>query len=243
MNIISLFFQEVLCRPLFNLLILLYNIIPGHDFGLAIILSTIIIKILLIPSSRSAIRSQKDLTELQPKIKEIQEKYKSDKEKQGLALMELYKAHKINPFGGFLTLLVQIPILIALYRVFWTGLDPDKLNGLYSFIRHPGVINPFFLGIIDLSKASPILAVLAGISQFIQTRMMTPKLKKIDHKADTMSLVNQQMLYMMPFLTIIIVWKLPGGLPLYWTVITLFSIIQQYFVLKKRNESGTQKNN
>lgn len=233
MNIISLFFHEVLYRPLFNLLIFLYNVIPGHDFGVAIILLTVIIKVLLIPSSQSAIRAQKAMTDLQPKIKEVQEKYKGDKEKQGLALLELYKAHKINPFGGFLTLLVQIPILIALYQVFWTGLDPNKLNGLYPFVFHPGAISPFFLKIVDLSKASPVLAILAGVSQFIQTRMMLPQQKKAAQQDSMMNLMNQQMVYMMPFLTIIIAWRLPGGLSLYWTVITLFSIIQQYFVLKK----------
>lgn len=232
----NLSFHSLFYEPLFNLLIFLYNTVPGHDFGVAIILVTVIIKILLIPSSNSAIKSQKEMADLQPKIKEIQKKYKDDREKQGLAMMELYKENKINPFGGFLSLIIQIPILIALYSVFLDGFNPEKLIGLYHFVVNPGIVNPSFLGLIDLSKSSIILAILASLLQYFQTKMMMPVIKNKEKKDDFLSLLNQQMVYMAPFMTLLIGLKFPAGLTLYWTTITLFAIIQQYFVIGKKKK-------
>ena len=236
-------FKEIFFKPLYNLLIFLYNAIPSHDFGVAIILLTLIIKFILIPSSKSAIESQKAITDLQPKIKEVQQKYKDNKEKQAQTLIELYKEHKINPFSGFLNLIVQIPILIALYQVFWEGLNPKNLSSLYSFIANPGQIDPLFLGLLDLSKSSIFLAILAGLLQFVQTKMMSQPIIKNPQKDDFMSLFNQQMIYMMPFMTILIGLKLPAGLSLYWTTITLFAIIQQYLILKNKNNERVIKTN
>lgn len=233
MELFGILFKEILYRPLYNLLVFFYNVLPGHDFGVAIIVLTLAVKALLYFPSQSAIRTQKIFNELQPKIKEIQEKFKTDKTQQGVALMEMYKANKVNPLSSLLPLFIQVPLLIALFKVLWSGLDANQLNGLYSFVQNPGLINPMFLGLLNLSQAVPFLAVLAGLSQFVQSKMMMPKIKKAPAKDDFAGLMNQQMLYMMPFLTVVISWKLPAGLTLYWTVMTIFSIIQQYFVLKK----------
>ncbi len=222
-------FNELLYRPLFNLLVFLYNTLAGHDLGVAIILVTIIVKLILYSFSQSSIQSQKAMMEIQPKVKEIQEKYKNDKEKQATAIFDIYKSYKVNPFSSFLVILIQIPILIALYQVFLDGLDLNKMVGLYSFVAKPSSINHLFLGFLDLSKASPVLAILAGASSFIQSRMMMPKVEKKDKKDDFMSLWSEQMIFMMPFITTLVAWKFPAGLALYWTTITLFSIIQQYF--------------
>lgn len=244
MSAITIIFNEVLYRPLFNGLVFLYNIIPGHDFGVAIILLTLIIRLLLYPLFQKSIKSQQALTILQPKIKEIQKKYKNDKEKQARLMMELYKTHKVNPMSGCLPILIQLPILYAFFRVLWTGLDPSKLNNLYWFISNPGLINPIFLGIIDLSKKSPFLAILAGIAQFIQSKMMMPKnsYPKIDHKLDWTRTMSTQMTYLMPVLTIFIAWGLPAGLPLYWLSLTLFGIFQQYIALKKKTSEASKQN-
>lgn len=232
MDTLTFLFNEILYRPLFNGLIFLYNIIPGRDFGIAIIGLTLIIRAILYPVSQKAIKSQKALQEIQPKIKEVQQKYKGDKEKQGRALMELYKTHKINPASGCLPILIQLPILIALFSVFRTGLDPEKLNGLYSFISHPGAINHMFLGLIDLSRANLILAFLAGLAQFVQSKMMTTAQPARTSSTDFASLMNKQMVYLFPILTVFIAAKLPAGLALYWLTITIFGIVQQYFILK-----------
>jgi len=234
MSILTLLYNEILYRPLFNALIFLYNVIPGHDFGIAIIALTLGIRFILYPLSQKAIKSQKEVQDLQPKVKEIQQKYKNDKEKQGRALMELYKEHKVNPASGCLPLLAQFPILIALFSVFRTGLDPKKLDVLYGFISNPKTVNPMFLGLVDLSQKSIVLAILAGAAQFIQTKMMTPRTTP-GSAQDFAGMMNKQMLYFFPVLTAFIAASLPAGLALYWVAMTIFGIAQQYFVLRAKN--------
>jgi YidC/Oxa1 family membrane protein insertase len=234
MELLINLFNQLLYYPLFNALIWLYNVIPGQDLGIAIIVLTALIRLILYPLSQKAIRSQKAMTKLQPEIKEIRKKYK-DKEEQAKAMMNLYQKYKINPFSGCLPILIQLPILIALYRVFFTGLDPQKLEVLYGFIERPESLNLMFLGIVNLSERSIVLALLAGFFQFVQSKMIMPQ-KVIQSSSgtkiaglDISSLMSQQMIYFMPLITIFIAWNLPAALPLYWIVITLFGIVQQYF--------------
>ena len=241
MGFIITIFNEILYYPLFNALVWLYNFIPGNDLGIAIILLTILIRFILYPLSKKAIQSQKAISKLQPKIKEIQKKYKN-KEEQAKAMMELYKKYKVNPMAGCLPILIQLPILIALYRVFINGLNPEALNFLYGFIERPEVLNVMFLGLIDLSQRNIFLAVLAGAFQFVQSKMIMPqnvnKQKGKSGGIDFSSIMTHQMVYMMPLITIFIAWNLPSALPLYWIVITLFGIVQQYFTkieVKKEN--------
>lgn len=229
-------FHELLYRPLFNLLVFFYNLIPGSDVGLAIIATTLAIKIVFWPLTQRAIKSQKDLQNLQPKIKELQNRYKDNKEEQAKQLMLFYKENKVSPFSGCLPLLVQLPILIALYQVFLKGFDPANLSVLYSFINNPGVIDPDFMGFLDLSRSSRVLAVLAGATQFWQARMISPK-KKLPNAPKSSDefmaqAMSKQMLYFLPVLTIVISWGLPAGLALYWVVTTLFTIVQQYVIMR-----------
>lgn len=240
MNILISAFKVILYQPLFNVLVLLYEYLPGHDFGIAVIVLTILIRLVLYPLMVQSIKSQKVLSELQPKIQEIQIKYKNDKEKQARAIMELYQKEKINPFGGCLPLLIQLPILIALYQVFWQGLQPEAMEMLYSFVPHPGAIDPTFFGTINLGEASLALAVLAGITQFFQTKMITPKTSKSKKGEGQMAqfseMMQKQMLYFFPIFTVFILWKLPAAISLYWIITTLFSIWQQYLIFKKSPE-------
>ena len=243
------FFYIILYQPLFNFLVLLYNYVPGHDFGIAIILLTIIIRFILYPLSVKAVKSQKSLQKLQPKIQELQKKYKDDKEKQAKETLALYKTEKINPFSGLFLSLIQIPILIALYQVFWDGVNPQKLAALYGFVLNPGNINPLFLHIIDLSKPNLILAVIAGLVQYFQTKMLlppaAPKTDLQGKGADFSQIMQKQTLYFFPVFTIIILISLPSALGLYWTISGLFSIIQQYLIFSAQGgpASGWKKNN
>ncbi len=249
-ELLSSIFHEALYRPLFNGLIFLYNIIPGHDFGVAIIILTLLVRFALYSSSRKAIKGQKEMQELQPKLKEIQNKYKDDKEKQAQALMEFYRKNKVNPLSGCLPLLVQMPILIALYHVFIAGFDDGTLNILYSFIHNPGHINPVSFGIINLSQKNIILALIAGGFQFIQAKMMLVSRKKTEEKnkdkkkkdgelskeeklQDLSQTMGKQMVYFMPLITVMFAMNFPSGLALYWIVTTLFAIGQQYLIFKK----------
>lgn len=232
-------FNIILYQPLFNILVLLYEYFPGHDFGIAVIILTILIKILFYPLGIQAIKSQKALQELQPKIEELQKKFKDDKEKQLRAMMELYKKEKINPLAGFLPLLVQLPILIALYRVFWKGFQPGEMIWLYNFVPNPGSIDPDFLVIVNLSQPNVVLAIIAGSLQFIQTKMFVPSKREgrqvKNPGAQFSKMFQKQMIYFFPILTVLILLNLPSALGLYWLVMSLFSIIQQYFFLKPKS--------
>ena len=235
-NIFHLFIYQ----PLYNILVYLYNVIPGGDFGVAIIAITILLRALLIPVYKKQIQSQKQLQILQPKIKEIQQRHKNDKEKQTKELMELYKTHKTNPFSGCLPLVIQLVFLIAIYQVLikisGNGLTIDSAE-LYSFVPNPGKINQLFIGIVDLTKASPIIAILAAAAQYFQTKMLMDKPKaevepKQNGEPDFASIMNKQMLYIGPFLTFFIGIKFPAGLSLYWLAGTLFMLVQQIVIDK-----------
>ena len=232
-------FNLVLYQPLFNALIALYQFLPGKDFGIAVIVLTIIIRIILYPLMMKSIQSQKMISDLQPKMKEIQKKYKDNKEQQAKEMMNLYKKEKVNPFGGCLPLLVQLPIMIALYRVFWRGLEPGAMKYLYNFIPNPGEINPFFLSLINLAQPVLILALIAGVTQFFQTKMLMQKNQKPtqDKKnpvADFSSIMQKQMIYFFPIFTVMILLKLPSAIALYWIITALFSIFQQYLIFNKK---------
>jgi YidC/Oxa1 family membrane protein insertase len=229
------FFHTILSQPLFNGLIALYQYVPGHDLGVAIILLTLIIKFILYPLAAKGIQSQKALNQLQPKMKEIQERLKNNKEEQAKAVMALYKTEKVNPFSGFLTLIIQLPILWALFRVFINGFSEEKLSILYPFISNPGQINTSFLGIVDLSKASIVLAILTGVAQFIQSKMTVPSQPKKNQTGAPQfsNMMQKQMLYFLPLFTVFILWRMPAAVALYWLTTTIFTIVQQYIILKK----------
>lgn len=234
MGFIFNLFNLFLYQPLFNILVFLYNIIPGHDFGIAIIILTVLIKFLLYPLGSKAIKSQKVFSELQPKVKELQDKYKDNKEKQAQELMALYKREKINPFAGLLPVAIQIPVLIALYKIFWTGLKNDQMNLLYSFNSAPNVINSGFLGIADLSQPNIYLAILAGVSQYFQVKMVNSASAVKPAKNDSSAMIQKQMQFFLPFLTVIILFKMPSAVGLYWLITNLFTIFQQYLLFKKK---------
>ncbi|HEX9664790.1 MAG TPA: YidC/Oxa1 family membrane protein insertase, partial [Patescibacteria group bacterium] len=225
-------YTTILYQPLYNILIFLYNIIPGQDVGIAIIALTVLIKLLLYPLSRKSIKSQKDLQELQPKIDQLKEQYKDDREKMAGEMMKLYKESKVSPFSSCLPLLIQLPFFIAVYQVFRSGLTSESFDLLYSFVANPNQINHIFLGLIDLSRPNVVLALLAGAGQFFQTKMYTrrkPEQKSTGSKDENMmAMMNKQMLYVMPIFTVVIGFSLPGGLTLYWLVTTLLMIFQQY---------------
>lgn len=236
-------FQTIFYQPILNLVIFLYNNLAFQDLGLAIIILTLIIKAILWPLSRKSIESQKALQEVQPKIDELKAKYKDDKQLLGQELMNLYKKNNVNPFSSCLPLLIQLPFFIAVFQVFKDGID-KHLDLVYPFITKPEFINSTFLGFMDLSKPVIYLAVLAGAAQFWQAKMMMAKRNKIksaeatNSKAESMTaIMNKQMLYFMPALTVFIGVTLPGGLTLYWFILTLLTVLQQSLINKKEQQN------
>ena len=237
----SQLFHVALYQPIFNAFVGLYNLVPGHDIGLVIIIMTIIIRVIVYPLTAAAIKSQKSMQELQPKMEAVKIKYKDDQQQQAVALMQLYKDHKVNPFSSCLPLLIQIPILIALYTVFRDGLTlTDLSKNLYSFVADPGRINSLAFGFLDLGKKSLVLALLAGGAQYLQAAHIItkqpPKNAGTGSKDESMTaIMNTQMKYMMPILTVVIGMGLPAGLTLYWCLTTVFTWLQQIFIFKKKD--------
>src|SRR3989338_7264734 len=223
-----------LITPINNLLIFLYGI-SGQNLGLAIIFLTLIVRGVLVPVTIPSLRSAKKLQEIKPHLDKLKQKHK-DKQKLQLATLELYKQHGINPAAGCLPQIAQLLVLIALYQVFINFINGGQYNGQS--------LNLNFLW-LDLGKADPyyILPVLAGLTQLIFSFMMTSGLeshvkapknkdekKKEEDSMEMAQSMQQQMLYLMPAMTVIIAMKFPSGLALYWVITTLFSLVQQYLV-------------
>ncbi|MFC1599055.1 YidC/Oxa1 family membrane protein insertase [Patescibacteria group bacterium] len=244
-------YNIIFYQPLFNFLIWLYNVVPGNDIGLAIIILTLVIRLLLFPLYYQSIRSQRALQEIQPKIDELRKRLKDKKEELAKEMMILYKKEKVNPFSSCLPLIIQLPFLIAVYQVFRHGLNSESLDLLYPFIHNPEHINSISLGLIDLAVPSVVLAFLAGAAQFWQAKMMVTtkppliKGKEITGSGDEKMLanMNKQMVYFMPIITIVIGVSLPAGLTLYWFITTLLMAVQQLWMFKRRKKQQAEQDN
>lgn len=249
MSELSQLFNTTLYEPLFNTLIWIYHVLPLKDLGIAIILLTLVIKLALFWPSLSALKAQKKLQDTQPKIDELKKKYEGNKEELGRQLMGFYKTNKVNPFSSCLPLLIQLPILIALYKVFFGGLstDPvtgilaaDQVNHLYGWLRDVYAMTPInttFLWFVDLAKTHNVyLAVLAGAAQFWQARMLSVKRAKLKvpgaKDEDLAAAMNKQMLYILPVVTVVFGYQFPAGVTLYWLATTAFTAVQQLYFLK-----------
>lgn len=234
-------YQLFLYQPIFNALILLSQVLPGKDFGIAVILLTLSIRFASYPLGAQAVRAQKKFAELQPKIKEIQEKFKNKKEEQTRAILELYKTTKVNPLASFLPILIQLPVFIVLYRIFAKGLQAEQLAGLYTFIPRPENLDPSLLGIVHLNEKSFIIAILAGVFQFVQLKQASQSKKKAQKtKPDIASMMQTQMPYIFPFLIVWIASSLPAAFGLYLIATTIFSIWQYWFIARKEQKVSVQ---
>ena len=237
-------FHDIFVRPLFNVLIFLYNTVPGQDIGLAIIGLTVLVKIVLWPLTHASLKSQRALQKLQPKLKALQEQFKEDRERLSKELMRLYSEERVNPLSSCLPILIQLPVLIGLYRVLSAGLKNTGFADLYTFVSNPGVIDPTFFGVVDLAQRSIPLAILAAALQYWQMRMLQtnqPPKSVADKKGtadeEMLAAMNQSMKYFMPIMTLIISITLPGGLALYWVAVNALTILQQKIAFQSKEET------
>jgi YidC/Oxa1 family membrane protein insertase len=218
--------NTVIIDPITNALIFFYNLFG--DMGLAIIAITLVIRILLVPLASKAFRAQRRLQALQPELKKLQEKHKDDREALARELMAFYKREGVNPASSFLPVLLQLPILIALFFVFRdVGDASHHFNNLYSFIHRPEVIKTTFLGLMDLSQHDHlVLPLLTALLQFAQSRMMLAR--QPDAPA-----ISRQITYIFPILTFVVAGNFPAAVPLYYASSTLFTLIQQYIIMRE----------
>lgn len=230
----KLVFNAIFFEPLYNLLVWLVGVLPGHGVGLAVIVLTVLVRLILFPLQHRMSRTQSALRELAPTITELKNKYQDNRSEQARQLMLLYRAHGINPFAGFVSLFIQLPILIALFLVFRRGFD-FQAETLYSFIAPPATVGVIWLG-IDLTVASLVLAVLAGLTQFIQSYLIQPKVEpkagagSQSFSTDFQRSLSLQMRYVMPIMIVFIAAKLPAAIALYWITGNLFSVVHEYSI-------------
>lgn len=223
---IKALYTQAFYEPLLWGLIFLSSNLPGQDLGFAIILLTLIVKIILFPLTHKTLKTQSVMKKLEPDIKKIQSDHKNNKEEQAKKLMELYRSHGVSPFSGFFGLFIQLPILIALYHIFWKGL---------SII--PVGVNTVFLGFITLTEASVGMAALASLSQFWQAKLAIPP-SSIEAGArtgqpDMSRMMQKQMMYVFPVIIFMIAYKLPAAVSLYWTAMNIFAILHEAYVRYK----------
>jgi len=231
MSLLSDIFNKILYQPLLNVLVFLYQFLPGSDLGIAVIVLTILVRLFLLPFTMRALRSQKKMAALQTKTKEIQAREK-DKEKQMAEIMNLYGQENINFFDSLIPLLIQFSLLMALYRVFLRGFGSETLDFLYNFIVRPSEVNMIFLGSIDLSAPNLVLAIIAGIMQLIQFKTM-PQTQSNKDATKAMGPIS----YFMAIFIFMIVLRMPSIVGLYIVTTTIFTIVQQYFLYQNDKQT------
>ena len=244
---------DFLTGPLLQILLFLYNLF-GQNFGVALIVLTILIRLLLLPLTLPSLRSAQKIRELQPELEKLKKKYKKDKTALAQAQLKLYQKHGANPASGCLPQIVQIVILIALYQVFREVLSGEvgkEINTLFLHLdlTKPDRIElPFTLELFNFKiKSLPgILLIITVIAQFVSSKAMyastqatVAKAKKTPERQDDMAAAMQtQMLYFMPLMTLFIGLSFPSGLVLYWLTFSLFMLVQQLIMKGKKKEAG-----
>jgi YidC/Oxa1 family membrane protein insertase len=242
---IGYFFNIIFTYPIFNVLMLLYHLFG--DFGLSIIVLTIIIRLILVPLTMQQLRSQKATQAIQPQVAEIRKKYAKDMQAQQQALQALYKEYGVNPLAGCLPLLIQLPVLYGLFYALNDVLRNASIqsinSNIYPFLPKLPLttnletltslnwftfINPAWHIALSVPDPTHILPVLAGLATFIQLRMSQPR--TTTGSKDAMTQQMQMMSFVMPFITFFFALNFAAGLALYWTTSSIFGIVQQYFI-------------
>ncbi len=232
------FFFTAFYQPIYNALVLLIDTVPGGNVGVSIILLTVGVRTALLPFSHRSVVSQAKMRAIAPHIEKIKEKHKDNKQEQARKTMELYKEHGVNPFSGCLLVLIQLPIIFALYFVFFKGLPNLNTEILYSFVSAPTIMSMVFLGVL-LSGKSIILALLAGFTQYYQIKLSIPPMApaekgaKTSFKDDFARSFSLQVRYILPVVVIGISYSISAAIALYWATSNLFSIGHELYVKRK----------
>jgi len=230
--------------PVYNGLVFFITVIPGGDVGLAIIGTVVVVKFLLLPLSIKAVKTQKIMRELEPKLKELKTQYKDNREEQAKAMMALYKEAGMNPFASILLIFIQLPFIISIYFSVVSGggvaLPDINLDILYTFITAPTAVSMDFLGLVDISGRSLLLAFLAAITQYFHTKLAMPVMAPKepgaapDFKDDFMRNMQLQMRYVLPVIIFVVAYTFSAAIALYFFVSNVVTIAQEYYVRKHR---------
>lgn len=267
-------FDVILVQPIFNVLLFIYGIIPGHDFGVALILFTILVRVLMWPLVRKQLHQTKVMQSVQPEIQKIKKKTKGNRQLEAQLMMELYRERGVNPFSSIGLLILQLPIFIALFAVVRLLTENHGANiakyaydfvGQLPYIKEivadPGKFNDMLFGLVDLTNVAVgpqgiywpliILAILAGIAQFWQSKQLLPKVKdgrrlrdilkeqaagKEVDQSEISALMTNRMIFLFPALTFIVSIYLSGALTLYLLATSVVAVIQQGYVLRQDSD-------
>lgn len=234
-------YNLVIYQPLYNGLIFLMRALPFFDAGVIVIIFTIIVKLILLPLSIKASKAQLQMKGIEKDLNAIKEKYKDNKEEQSKKTIEYYRENNINPFASFFILIIQLPIVIGLYRVFLkSGLPSINTAILYSFVLPPVAINMIFLNLINIANKSIVLAVVAGISTYFQMSLATQQQSAPaggGMQQDVMRAMSVQMKYFFPVIVGFISYSISGALALYWITSNIFAIGQEMYIKKKYHQT------
>ena len=241
-------FNLFFLKPIYNIVVFFLNIVPGHDIGIAIILTTLFVKIILLPLNLSSQRGSYLMKEAQVEIEEIKNKHKNDNKKITEETLKLYKEKKINPFNSILVLIIQIPVFFALYYVFRNGVILNKAL-LYNFLNFPENIKNLAFGFLDISKKYWWLGILTGITMFIFSKRQADTLKKMsnnnenDKKEEGFKEIfaknmQLQMTYVLPLVSGLSAAFLPAVIGIYWSINNILNIFQDIYIKRKLNIEG-----
>jgi YidC/Oxa1 family membrane protein insertase len=244
----SYLFHTIFFLPLYNAMVLMITALPWVDLGMIVILFTILVKLILFPLSQKASKTQILMRQVQPEVDRIKKEYPDKKDIQAKKMMEVYKKYDLNPLSGTLLILIQLPIIFALYFIFRGGFPNINTALLYPFVHTPEHISAFFLGLVDISKPNVVIAALAAVSQFIQAKFAMPKLapalpeddKKPSFKNDFAKSMQWQMLYVMPLFILLVASRLNAAIALYWITSNIFMTAQEIFIRKKLAVAGAK---
>jgi len=242
---ISELFRTALYQPLFNTLVVLYQTVAFQDLGLAIILLTILVRTVLYPLFHKSAKHQRITQQLQPEVSKIKKVHKDDKEKQTKAIMELYQKNQINPLTPFFLLLLQLPVLFTLYRLFINGFTDKSFLLLYSFVSTPDNITQTLFGLISLTDRYIPLVILTAAAQLFQGRLAIARMSKQPKQKEQnqMDKIAKTTTFIGPAIALVILMRLPAAVAVYWLTSTIFSIMQQIIVnrvVHKEKSNGTE---
>jgi YidC/Oxa1 family membrane protein insertase len=237
---VSTFFHATIYDPLYNGLVFFVGVMPLHDVGLAVIALTIVVRIILFPLSRRAIETQTAMKTIAPDVEKLKEKHKDNREEQARAIFALYRERGVHPLAGVGLLLVQLPILFALYWIFALGGLPEiRPELLYPFVSVPSGVNMEFLGILDMAGHTVLLGIVAAATQFLYTRLsMGPRLAASSGRvgsfsADLARSFDLQARYVFPAMFVVLSFFIPNAAMLYIVTGNLFMIGQELFSGKR----------
>lgn len=239
------FFHAAIYEPIYNALALFVSWVPGGDVGIAIVLITVLVKLILFPLAVKASHTQIAMRTLEPELRVLREKYKDQSQELALKTLALYRERKVNPFASILILIIQLPVILGLYWVIWAeraggSFDPALL---YSWVTPPAVTSFSFLGLVPLAEGSIIFALLVAVTQYVQARLMMPEPPVATGKSfqdDLAKSMHLQMRYVFPIVLGVISYVATAAIALYFITSNIFGIMQEVAARRRHDEQHGQ---